>query len=40
METNCVPLRADIFLYSYENEFVWPQETCQSGSIVGTSSIV
>ena len=32
--TNCAPLLADIFLYSYENEFLdnmikWPQETFQ-----------
>ena len=33
--TNCAPLLADLFLYSYENEFFgqydqkWPQETCQ-----------
>ena len=32
--TNCAPLLADLFLYSYENEFLdnnqkWPQETCQ-----------
>ena len=34
MGTNCAPLLADLFLYSYENEFrqydqKWPQETCQ-----------
>ena len=35
MGTNCAPLLADLFLYSYENEFFrqydqkWPQETCQ-----------
>ena len=35
MGTNCAPLLADIFLYSYESEFSrqydqkWPQETCQ-----------
>ena len=35
MGTNCAPLLADLFLYSYENEFSrqydqkWPQKTCQ-----------
>ena len=35
MGTNCAPLLADLFLYSYENEICgqydqkWPQETCQ-----------
>ena len=34
MGTNCAPLLADLFLYSYENEFLdnmirRPQETCQ-----------
>ena len=35
IRTNCAPLLADLFLYSYENEFFrqydqkWPQETCQ-----------
>ena len=35
MGTNCALLLADLFLYSYENEFLdnmirkWPQETCQ-----------
>ena len=35
MGTNCAPLLADLFLYSYENKFLeimirrWPQETCQ-----------
>ena len=35
MGTNCAPLLADIFLYSYESEFSrqydqkWAQKTCQ-----------